>query len=144
MNNSTPKLIALDVDGTIMDSSYCISERVKNSITSAIEKGVYVLIATGRMYSATVPVGRELGLVTPLVVYQGSLVREFHKTDDVLLHHQIETSLSYRLIKDLRKENIQINAYYNDKLYVEKDSGILQDYVRLPGGYPCAPPCAFL
>jgi len=123
------KLIALDIDGTIMDKNYRISHRLKHAVTKAINNGVFVLVATGRMYSATVPIGLELGLKTPLVVYQGSMVREFYKSDNILLHHMISTELSYQLIEDLKKENVQINVYCDDKLYTEYDSPILQEYV---------------
>ncbi|OGI01123.1 MAG: hypothetical protein A2Y25_10015 [Candidatus Melainabacteria bacterium GWF2_37_15] len=129
MPNKVIKLIALDIDGTIMNKNYRISNRIKHAVEKAIKKGVYVLVATGRMYSATVPIGLELGLKTPLVVYQGSMVREFYKSDDILLHHMINSELSYQLVEDLRKENIQINVYCDDKLYTESDSPMLQEYV---------------
>ncbi len=129
MTESKPKLIALDVDGTIMDRTYRISNRVKKAINHAVEQGVYVLLATGRMYSATVPIGIELGLKTPLVVYQGSLVKEFYKSDKELLHYKITPELAIELTKDLLKENVQTNVYFDDKLYTQTDSPILQEYV---------------
>lgn len=128
MTFETPKLIALDIDGTLMNKSYLISDRVKDAVSKAIAKGVHVMLATGRMYSATVPIGQELNLITPLIVYQGSLVKEFHNSEKVLLHHQIDKQLSCKLIEDLRKEDIQVNVYYDDKLYVEADAPILHEY----------------
>ncbi len=130
MQNSEIKLIALDVDGTIMDKSYRISDRVKNTISCAVKKGIKVMIATGRMYSATVPTAVELGLKTPLIVYQGSLIKEFHESDRTLLHHYLNTDISYEVIRDTRKKNVQINAYLDDKLYVETASPILVDYAQ--------------
>lgn len=124
-----PKLIALDVDGTIMNKKYTVSHRVKHAISKAIERGVYVVLATGRMYSATVPIAIDLGLKTPLVVYQGSLVKEFYKSDKELLHHRISPELSFELTNELRKENVQTNAYFDDKLYTDSDTPILQEYV---------------
>jgi len=129
MMDTDIKLIALDIDGTIMDKACRISGRVKKAISKASEKGVYVLLATGRMYSATAYIGRELNLKTPLVVYQGSLVREFYKSDKILLHYSLDTALAYRLIRDARKKDVQINVYLNDKIYVENESPILQEYV---------------
>lgn len=122
------KLIALDVDGTIMDKNFNISGQVKTAIKKAIDKGVYVLIATGRMYSATVPVAKHIGLNTPLVVYQGSLVQEFYKSNKILMHHTVPTDISMQLISDLREYGVQINAYIDDKLYAEKISPILDEY----------------
>jgi len=129
MTKFKPKLVALDVDGTIMDRTYRVSGRVKKAINAAVKQGVYVVLATGRMYSATVPLGIELGLKTPLVVYQGSLIKEFYKSDKELLHHKIPMSLANELINDLFKENVQTNAYFDDKLYTQTDSLILQEYI---------------
>ena len=56
------KLIALDIDGTIMDGNFNISDRVKSVVKKAIDAGIYVVLATGRMYSATVPIADELGI----------------------------------------------------------------------------------
>lgn len=129
MTDKNIKLIALDIDGTIMGKDYRISDRVKQTISRAVEKGIHVLIATGRMYSATVPIGVELDLKTPLIVYQGSLIKEFYKSNRTLLHHHLDTEISLDIVENLRKENVQINVYLDDKLYVESDSLILQKYI---------------
>ena len=42
------KLVALDLDGTTFNSDKIITERTKNAIAAAIEKGVIVMPATGR------------------------------------------------------------------------------------------------
>ena len=128
MNRKKIKLIALDIDGTIMDRGFNISKGVKSAIKKAIDNGIHVILATGRMYSATVPIAAELGLVTPLVVYQGSLIQEFHESDRILLHYTMPENISLQLVKDLRSYGIQVNAYLNDNLYVENVSPILTEY----------------
>jgi len=122
------KLIALDIDGTIMDKNFNISGKVKSTIKKVIDKGIYVLLATGRMYSATVPVAKHLELITPLVVYQGSLVQEFYRSEEILMHHTVPYDISLEIIKDLRAYGVQINVYLDDKLYVEKEAPILDEY----------------
>jgi len=122
------KLIALDIDGTIMDKTFCISQRVKSAVKNAADNGIYVLLATGRMYSATVPIAEELGLKTPLVTYQGGLVQEFYESNQILMHHTLSYELSRQVVTDLRNYGIQINAYINDMLYAENVSPILDEY----------------
>jgi Cof subfamily protein (haloacid dehalogenase superfamily) len=128
MTTKNIKLIALDIDGTIMDKNFHISEQVKAAIKKAIAKNIYVVLATGRMYSATVPVAKELGLKTPLILYQGSLIQEFYNSDKVLLHHSLSKEHALSVVKDLRDYDIQINAYLNDNLYAEEISPILNEY----------------
>ena len=128
MSSNEIKLIALDIDGTIMDRNFSISGEVKNAIKDAMDRNIHIILATGRMYSATVPIAKELGLKTPLIVYQGSLVREFYNSDEILMHHTVPSNFSMEIIKDLRNYGVQINAYINDNLYAEDISPILEEY----------------
>ena len=125
---SNIKLIALDIDGTIMDGRFIISDRVKKAVKCAVDAGIYVVLATGRMYSATVPIADELGIKTPLITYQGGMVKEFFNSSEVLLHYTISPDLSQKIIKELRNYNAQINVYLDDELFVENESDILVEY----------------
>ena len=58
----TPTLIALDVDGTLLDYDERISERVRRAVTAVVRAGHHVVVATGRSLPGTLPVLRELGL----------------------------------------------------------------------------------
>lgn len=59
------RLIALDVDGTILRHDGRLSRRVAAAVRACHEAGAHVVIATGRSVVATLPVLRELGLDTP-------------------------------------------------------------------------------
>ena len=59
-----PKLVALDIDGTILDHDQHLSDRVRASVRAVAELGVHVVIATGRSLHETVPVLDRLGLVS--------------------------------------------------------------------------------
>lgn len=69
------KLLALDLDGTLLDSRGKISEANKNAIRRAEEKGVLVTIATGRRFRDARPVGLELELNAPLITHNGALLK---------------------------------------------------------------------
>jgi Cof subfamily protein (haloacid dehalogenase superfamily) len=122
------KLIALDIDGTIMNSKFQISERMKETIFKAINSGIYVVLATGRMYSATVPIAAGLGIKTPLITYQGSMIREYYNSDEVLLHYTVDSDLSRLILQELRKFDLQVNVYLDDELFVEDETHILREY----------------
>jgi hydroxymethylpyrimidine pyrophosphatase-like HAD family hydrolase len=59
-----PKLVALDIDGTILDHDQHLSERVRSAVRAVAELGIHVVIATGRSLHETVPVLDRLGLLT--------------------------------------------------------------------------------
>ena len=124
------KMIALDIDGTIMDGNFNISEKVKKTVKKAIDAGIYVVLATGRMYSATVPIAKDLGIITPLITYQGGMIKEFFHSDETLLHYTISTDLSKEIIGELRNYNAHINVYLNDELFIEDESHILVEYAQ--------------
>ena len=124
------KLIALDIDGTIMNSEFKISSRVRKAISQAISSNIYVVLATGRMYSATIPIAKDLGIVTPLITYQGSLVKEFYNSNKTLMNYSIPLKLSKLIIRELRELNVQINVYLEDELYVESENDILTEYAE--------------
>lgn len=58
-----PQLIALDVDGTLLDTGSPVTERVASAVRAAIEAGAHVVVTTGRTVLTTRPVLAELGLV---------------------------------------------------------------------------------
>ncbi|TDP38687.1 hydroxymethylpyrimidine pyrophosphatase-like HAD family hydrolase [Nocardia ignorata] len=58
-----PKLIALDIDGTLLESGCPISGRVVAAVRAAVAAGSHVVVTTGRTVLTTRPVLRELGLI---------------------------------------------------------------------------------
>lgn len=65
------KLIALDMDGTLLNSELEISEANKNAIEKALEQGVGVMLATGRWLEFCYPYAEALNLDTYLVTVNG-------------------------------------------------------------------------
>ncbi|WP_278262783.1 HAD family hydrolase [Nocardia sp. AG03] len=62
VRGGAPKLIALDVDGTLLDSGFAVRERVIAAVGAAVAAGAHVVVTTGRTVLTTRPVLRELGL----------------------------------------------------------------------------------
>ncbi len=69
------RLLALDIDGTIVDQDFRISDRTIAAIRGAVERGVRVSLATGRMPSSAVLYANRLGLTEPIIGHQGAIVR---------------------------------------------------------------------
>jgi Cof subfamily protein (haloacid dehalogenase superfamily) len=68
-------LLALDLDGTLLDSRGHISERNRIAIDHAREQGVHVALVTGRRFRDARPVALELGLDVPLISHNGALTK---------------------------------------------------------------------
>ena len=69
------RLLALDLDGTLLDSRGHISERNRSAIESAREQGVRVALVTGRRFRDSRPIALELGLDVPLISHNGALTK---------------------------------------------------------------------
>lgn len=88
------KLLALDLDGTTLNSSGKVPEANRDAIKAAEDAGVLVTIATGRRFRDAQPVGRELGLNAPLITHNGALLKFAESGDTVEVSLlPVETSL---------------------------------------------------
>ena len=70
------KLIATDIDGTILIPEGEFTQRVIDCINTIKERGIKVVLVTGRMNYAAKIIANKLNLTTPIVSYQGGLVTE--------------------------------------------------------------------
>lgn len=73
MLGMTKKIIAIDLDGTLLRSDHTISDYTVDTIQKVQAKGHQVIISTGRPYRTALPYYRQLGLETPMINFNGSL-----------------------------------------------------------------------
>ena len=91
-----PKLLAVDLDGTLLDSSGVPHEEDVRAIRAALAQGVHVSIVTGRLYSGTRAAAGILGLEGPVGCVDGSHVVSA-KTHTTLMHHALESRGAQKL-----------------------------------------------
>ena len=70
------RLIAIDIDGTLLDSHSQLRPAVRAALRRADEAGVHVLLCTGRRYRSALPVARDAELPLPIVCHSGALVKD--------------------------------------------------------------------
>lgn len=63
-----PLLIALDVDGTLIDYDEVMSDRVVDAVAAVVAEGHHVVVATGRSIDTTMPILRQLGVTSGYAV----------------------------------------------------------------------------
>lgn len=122
----TIKLVATDIDGTIVKWDTSVSDGVKNCIKKLQQNGVKVVLVTGRMHCATKHLRDELNLNSPVVSYQGGLIKD--NNGKTLYQENLDSTYAKEIIKWARKNNIHLNLYIDDKLYVEKDDDCVKKY----------------
>jgi Cof subfamily protein (haloacid dehalogenase superfamily) len=70
------RLVALDIDGTLLDSRKRISPRTQEALRAARRAGVHLVLVTGRRYPAARKVADELGGGLLLILHNGALIIE--------------------------------------------------------------------
>lgn len=68
-------LLALDVDGTLLDSQHRLSDANRDAIRALARRGVQVVLATGRRYDFVRPIAEQLGCEPLLICSNGAVVR---------------------------------------------------------------------
>jgi Cof subfamily protein (haloacid dehalogenase superfamily) len=87
------RLIALDLDGTLIGRDLVIPERNRRALTAAMQAGCRVTIATGRSFVPTNRFACDLQLNAPLVLYQGALVQD-HRDGRVIHRETLPVELA--------------------------------------------------
>ncbi|PWT94370.1 MAG: hypothetical protein C5B55_02845 [Blastocatellia bacterium] len=77
------RLIALDLDGTLLNPRGQISERNRLAIDAARQQGVQVAAVTGRRFRDSRPVALELGLDVPVISHNGALTKHARTLETV-------------------------------------------------------------
>ena len=122
------KLIALDIDETILPKNNIISDRVKKTVEEAQKRGIKVLIATGRMHKSAMPVAKNLNLTSPIISYQGAMIKNFYGNEDLIFHCPLKEEHAQKVISLLKDDDVQLNIYMDDNLYSQTETERLQQY----------------
>ena len=69
------KLIALDIDGTLLDSRWTLPEANRSAIAEATRRGIEVALVTGRRYDFAMPIAVQLGSPLTMIVSNGAVIR---------------------------------------------------------------------
>lgn len=78
MVNPSIRVVAVDIDGTLTDPHFQVSERNLAALRAAHQAGIEVILATGRRHDYAMPIARELGFPVLLISSNGALIRWSH------------------------------------------------------------------
>src|SRR5271154_3422094 len=98
------RLIALDIDGTLLDSRWRVPEANRLAVAEVARRGIEVALVTGRRYDFAMPVARELDAPITMIVNNGALVRS----------HDGQTHLRYLLPAAIARKVLQLTRPWRD------------------------------
>ena len=136
MNDSGIRLIAVDLDGTLLVDNHSTSPRNLEVIQRAEEQGVVVVICTGRPYSSADEVATRLGLVeTPIVSYNGAVIR-LPGRGETLRSLSLEPDVAGEIVADCVRQQLHLHYYLDGVMYVPRMSKWAWRYYRRTGVRP--------
>ena len=134
------KLIAFDLDGTILRDDKSLSARSLRALSAAHERGALIVPATGRIYKGVPAPLREAAFARYFITINGALVYDAHR-DAALYRAELPNELTLRLMEHMDTLDVIYDCYKDDWGYVSRsmyeragdyisDRGILELFYR--------------
>lgn len=125
------KLFVMDMDGTLLDEAYQITEDNKLAIKKLADKGITATIATGRMYVSALPYAKQLGVDVPIITYNGALIKSV--SGKVYFEKYLPTDVVKDVYDFCISNNWYVHTYADDKLYFREYAEKAKLYEKLAG-----------
>lgn len=128
------RLFVSDLDGTMLPDGNLVSAENIAAVHRAVEAGVMVTIATGRMFEAALPVAKALGVDVPIISYNGALIKS--PSGHIYEEHLIDPLLAHDILTFCKERGWYIQSYSGGVLrYAEacEESRFYENSQKLTG-----------
>lgn len=124
------KLIAIDMDGTLLNSENQIPKKNKELIKKATDRGIKVVLSTGRIFPSALHYARFLEIETPIISCNGAYVAE-HDSSNIIYENPISIESSKEIISLAEKRGIYYHFYDDTTFYAREVSKTVENYYKL-------------
>ena len=111
------KLVAIDLDGTLLNSYGAVSEKNKLTLTKAKENGVEIVIASGRSTNSVKNIANDLGICNYIICGNGSLIYDLQK-EEIIYDKFIEKKKALQIIDICEQNSIVFIITYIQKIWL--------------------------
>ena len=114
------KLLALDIDGTLLNSKHKITKNVNKALNKAKEKGTVVTLATGRFYGSALRVAKNAGVNAPIIANDGAQIQNVY-TGDLIYFKPVELEIAQEIIRIIGRYPLELQVFTKDwRIYAGK------------------------
>ncbi|MCH8978171.1 MAG: HAD family phosphatase [Armatimonadetes bacterium] len=113
------RLIALDLDGTLLTSGRRIHPAAKAAVREALDAGVHVCLASGRAVNTIFPIADALGLRGPIVSCNGAYVLGLDR--EVVHHRRLPQASRDAILQYGADHGLHANVYVGERVYFSSD-----------------------
>ena len=117
------KVLALDLDGTLTNDQKEVTPRTRAALDAAIERGVTVVLASGRPTAGITPLAKDLGLDKKggcILSYNGGKIVDC-RTGETLVEKTLDPALVPELCAFAAAQDVAILTYNNEGVVCERD-----------------------
>ena len=104
------KLVAIDLDGTMLNSYGVVSEETKNTIKEVEKQGVEVIIASGRPIASIKEIAKEIESKNYFIAGNGAIIYDI-KNDEIIYEKTLSKEKVLEIIKICEENSISYNVY---------------------------------
>jgi len=127
------RLIALDIDGTLVGENLVIGPRTRAAIAEARRRGIVVSLVTGRMASSALEFARELDLSAPIVAQQGALIRAMpaagsDQVGRLLYHRYLRPEVTADVVRWCAENGLTPHFNYLEWMIVGEQESRIDEY----------------
>lgn len=126
------KLIALDIDGTILNSKGKISDETINVIDKCIKDKIKVVLASGRYFESIKAFTKSLNINSELITLNGAVIKD-SKTGKTLKEFAIPKDDYRNILKKLSEYSFPFYVFTSDDYYRLKGSKYIEKQEKLTG-----------
>jgi Cof subfamily protein (haloacid dehalogenase superfamily) len=132
------RLIALDIDGTLVGDDLAVGQRTRDAVAEAGRRGIAVNLVTGRIATSAVPFAEALGLTGPIVAQQGALIRampaDSKRPGKLLFHRPLRPEVTLEIVRWCQEHDLIPHFNYLEWMIVGSTEERLEEYRLFAGG----------
>lgn len=106
------KLVAIDLDGTLLNSYGIVTEYTKQTIKKCIQKGIEIVLASGRPNDSIEAIAKEIGATNYFISGNGALIYDMQKQENIYEKYMTKEKV-LEIIKICEENSISYNVYTN-------------------------------
>ena len=124
------KLLALDIDDTLIGTGKLPTERLKRAVRLAEDNGVKVVLATGRGFLGSKAIRESLSLFGPIINYGGAVVSD-GKSGERLLEHFLRPDDVISAVAIADAFSIHVQIYEGDTVVFREENMFTKQYTGM-------------
>lgn len=129
------KLVAVDMDGTLLDTNGKIRNETALAIKKTINNGVQFIVSTGRPIQGIKKYNDILNLKGPAITYNGAMIVSL-ENGEILYEQSLKKSDAKKILNIGNKNEITMCVWSKNQLYVNILNDKVNNYIKLSGVKP--------